>query len=406
MDTLLKDRDAKLLLVKKFIDQNLDLAPQGSEKWLKMREKIIGGSELSILINKNPFSGIPELVASKCGLFPFSGNIATNWGNIFEEMSRIIIHLLFLKNKPLSEECIFETGSLEGVIPHHRFSPDGLTVILTKNSALIALLEFKSPLSSIPSQVIPPYYLPQVKAGLCNIELTEIGLFVNSMFRKCTINQFGDNSDYNIKFHLSDIKKKINVALPLAIGMIGFYQTNEQRHQFIKNTRYNYESSDEDTDDSEKICTLEQKILNGNIDIGELDSVDTLRFFQYVLSKQITIKYFAPNIYVNRMNIPQELEYNSEPIISFKSYETNPNKFIKSLKNKCIKKTFHYVGVLPWKLFMMDLLLVEKDPLYIYQFVDKIKQVIDHVNYICTATSLDEKKDRFLSLFPNKRFII
>ena len=38
----------------------------------------------------------------------------------------------FLGKKSLLGDSFFETGSLEGAIPHHRFSPDGLSVFLYK----------------------------------------------------------------------------------------------------------------------------------------------------------------------------------------------------------------------------------------------------------------------------------
>lgn len=415
---LLKERNDKLKIVKEFIDSNCNLAPQGSEEWLKTRQSIIGGSELSILIGKNPFSSIGDLVANKCNLSNYVGNMATKWGNVFEELTRIIIQMIFLPDISLKEECIYETGSLEGVIPHHRFSPDGLTVLMFKYGnvykALIALLEFKSPLSSIPNGLIPPYYLPQVKAGMCDIDMSEIGLFVNNMFRKCSLSQFGKNPKYNTLFHSSDIKKKIMVSNPLAIGIIGLYQTKEQVEKFKK--KYNYiltnkyhnddYSTDEDTtEDVEQ--TITWKILNDHIDVGDLNEEDTLQIFQLISNKLITVKYFAPNVYIDEFKnaIPEELIHINDNIISFKSFDDNPKKFINSYIKKCKENEYNMVGYLPWKLFKSDLLLVEKEPLYIYQFVDKIEKVINIISDLCSIENIQERLNKFNEYFPRKNKI-
>ena len=408
-------RNLKLEQVKKFIKQNCYLAPQGSEEWLKTRQSIIGGSELSILSGENPFSTIADLVASKCGLSKFTSNVATKWGNIFEELTRIIVQMIFINDIPLSEECIYETGSLEGVIPYHRFSPDGLTVIVCKKydgslEPVIVLLEFKSPLSSIPTKIVPKYYLPQVKAGMCDIEMVELGLFVNNMFRKCTLEQFGNNPEYNKEFHMSDIKKKVNISEPLAIGILGLYQTKEQRKKFLElinnNKLFKNDTSSDSSDDDEMYePNIETKLISNKlIDIGELNHDDTLVVFQHICNKYFTIKYYPPNIYINRLisNLPQDIIYYPEDIISFKMYETNPKKFVNKFEKKYYDMGLIPIGFLPWKLFMADFILVDKDPLYIYQFVPKIKEVIDIVTDICSTNNMEERQDKFNTYFPSK----
>lgn len=415
-------RNKKLEEVKAFIATNCNLAPQGSEEWLRVRQSIIGGSELSILLGKNPFSKVEDLVASKCCLTRYAGNVATKWGNIFEELTRMVVQMLFLPDIPLSEECIYETGSLEGKIPHHRFSPDGLTVIVYKNpdgtkKPMIVLLEFKSPLSSIPSGVIPPYYLPQVLGGMCDIDMVETGLFVNATFRKCSLAQFGNNSRYNTSFHISDIKKKVVMRDPLAIGILGFYQTPEQQTKLQNRLKYESDvyvmedySSDEDTREDVNIETIIYKLFNGYkkvneigiLDIGELNDADTLTVFEYVASKYISIKYFPPNIYMNRVspNLPNDMVHRSSDFISYKKYESDPKKFIKKFKEGCIQKNYIPVGFLPWKMMLADFLTVEKDDLYIYKFPPLIEPVIKIVEDICQTNDMNERLQRFNQYYP------
>jgi hypothetical protein len=408
-DNVLTIRNTKLNEVREFIKLNCNLAPQGSEEWLKTRQSIIGGSELSILINKNPYTTIADLVASKCNLLPFSGNvIATKWGNIFEEVTRNIVQMIYLPDIPLTEECIYETGSLEGVIPHHRFSPDGLTVLVKRMPngdfvPTIVLLEFKSPLSTIPNKNIPPHYLPQVLAGMCDIDMVEAGLFVNAVFRKCTLDQFGNNSQYNQKFHKSDEKKKIILDDPIAIGIIGFYQTSDQIKKVFDMRKYESEiyirCDDSSDDEPQQDDSIESKIFNNDniIDIGELDDTETLFIFENVMKKNISMEYFAPNIYMDRLapNLPNDIVHYPNDIISYKTYESNPTKFIERFNKLCYKKGVTPLGFLPWKLFMVDFISVDKIPLYIYKFAPLINDVIKIIQEICEVDDLDERMARY-----------
>lgn len=410
-------RNEKLDHVREFITNNCYLAPQGSEEWLKTRQSIIGGSELSTITGDNPWSSVADLVASKCGLSKFVSNVATKWGNIFEELTRIITQILFLPDIPLSDDCIYETGSLVGVIPYHRFSPDGLTVMVFRQpngklQPMIVLLEFKSPLSSVPKNDVPKHYLPQVKAGMCDIERVEIGLFVNNMFRKCSLKQFGNNSKYNVGFHKSDIKKNVAIGDPLAIGILGLYQTKEQRAKFIEMVKYEknkYEVASTDSSEDEETCddqvdeSLENEILSDRlIDVGKLDDEETLTLFQYIAGKYITVKYFPPNVYTSRISFPDDLVHRTDDVISFRSYEKNPKHFVAKFAKKYTNADQTAIGYLPWKMFISDIIVVDKEPLYIYKYAAKVEEVIKIVEDICSYDGYEARNARFLTHFPPK----
>ena len=55
----------KTNILQTLIEQNKDLAPQGSLEWLTMRECSIGGSEMSIITGDNCFSKLDTLIAQK-----------------------------------------------------------------------------------------------------------------------------------------------------------------------------------------------------------------------------------------------------------------------------------------------------------------------------------------------------
>jgi hypothetical protein len=278
----------KLNILNKLLNQNKDLAPQGSPEWLADRIYNIGGSEMATITGDNCFSSIDQLVSQKVGFTHFSGNIATKWGKLFECVTKQLTEIIFD-----IDDGIKETGSLDGAVPNQRYSPDGLAVIKFKCEEVICdknieteeycivLFEFKSPLYSIPSGSIPKYYIPQVKTGLCSIPITDFALFISNMFRKCSFDELGASMDYDKDFHNRDCKikpkvskstknpknpknnpttkkttkptNKIDITSPLAFGLILFYQTEIQYTKFyekykhlITYTEYNYDSDSDD----------------------------------------------------------------------------------------------------------------------------------------------------------------
>ncbi len=123
-------------ILSKFISDNSHLAEQGSKKWLEERQYIIGGSEIATVIGKNKYSTVQNLIAQKIGITSFTGNTATRWGNLFENMTELIFQILFLNGNR-----IHSTGSIQNKeIESHRYSPDGLCIMKLMNKLMIILL--------------------------------------------------------------------------------------------------------------------------------------------------------------------------------------------------------------------------------------------------------------------------
>jgi hypothetical protein len=142
------------------------------------------------------------------------------------------------------------------------------------------------------------------------------------------------------------------------------------------------------------------------VDIGALNESDTLKTFEYVANKMISIKYFPCNIYMNKMKhkLPSDLVHHENDIISYRAYESDPSKFIRKFRKGCMDKNYIPIGFLPWKLFMADFITVDKEPLYIYQFVPKVIEVIKIVQDICNEGDEYEKKlNKFHEYFPPKK---
>ena len=102
------DRKEKLTtlieeFIKKWSEEELH-APQGSAAWKEKRITGIGASEVATLL-KVGYQTEAGLVASKLGLEQFNGSPATWWGNLMEEINRLLCEEKF--------KCkIYETTSI------------------------------------------------------------------------------------------------------------------------------------------------------------------------------------------------------------------------------------------------------------------------------------------------------
>jgi hypothetical protein len=256
------DKDEQLKAFKKSKDY---LPPQGSPEWLAdkrgnkedpKKKPTVGGSEVAILLGTNKYQKLFELADRKMGMSEFTGNIATYWGNVMEDVINMITELI-LRTK------VTETGSIPGLVDEHNsiiqsYSPDGLCVTTienygdcllfgsnetlefedqekidelinnTKGPKWLVLLEYKCPFRRIPNGIVPDHYLPQPTVGMCTIPIMDIALFVDAMFRKCRISNFGFNGYYDRYFHYLDKKLlKTPIKKPLVCGFIGFYDMSE-----------------------------------------------------------------------------------------------------------------------------------------------------------------------------------
>lgn len=442
----------KLNTLKNFIIENKDLAVQGSEQWLIERQYIIGGSEIASVIGKNPFSNVQNLIAQKIKLTSFTGNTACRWGNLFENVSEMLFRTLFGKK-------IYATGSIQNtVVPNHRYSPDGLCCMMfIENNIPIyktTLLEFKSPYSSIPSAKVPVHYIPQVKAGLCTIGIAETAIFVNNMFRKCTLKQLDYTINYDTKYHRDTEKKLIGIDDAIATGLIMFSININKLDLFMQmyNKLHKVESECDSESECEMYTALEssgsesdpdedykhfdngtnilykiyKNIINFREDIAFDDKINNLNSSMIDLGSEtkelfdqfltlykpesnpfIDIKCIKPQInkeaFIGNLPnfiLPTELDYIKKDTHICKKY--NSKKLINAFTNDCVTKQHIPIAYLPWKLLRSSNIIVEKEPDYLEIIKDKIDMCIDIVKDINTnSKSMDDTANLFEKHFAN-----
>jgi hypothetical protein len=198
--------------------------------------RTVGGSEISALMGLNPYSNFGEVVSSKLAVLTgessWVGGEACWWGTLFEDVIAAYVA------DDLGDAVRGDDICVQAV-PGHRNSPDGYLVARLYTDAggaqrlwttamdpalatrlVVLLLEFKCPLGRKPSGAVPRQYAPQVWSGLAVSPVAGLGLFVDAVFRKCSLSDLGDTPDYDEVYHRGG---RGAWHLPVAWGLIAVY---------------------------------------------------------------------------------------------------------------------------------------------------------------------------------------
>jgi hypothetical protein len=349
----------------KFVEKHKDAFAQKSEEWLK--DPRFGGSEIAALMGLNPFAKKKDIFARKLGLCNFKGNRYTFWGNMFEEVTKVYSENI-LKTK------IFETGSLPGILSCQRYSPDGLGVVILENvdgelEEYIVLFEFKAPFGSFPPGKVPAHYAPQIQTGMASIDIVHCSIFVNNLYRKCTIDNLANkNAEYDEIFHSGDFKKRAGGAkhFPYAGGMLYFYRT-EQGEIY---------ADAEDKEDEPYWIEDERKLLRSS---REWDPVDFGRSSSpFVALLSLVDKGFVRVEY-------SEMGFDREEMENITFFDDNQHLLdakedcdfitIDEVRKRARKKIEEggMMGFLPWKLMISDVFVVNQDR----EWVGRLKETLE-----------------------------
>lgn len=327
-----------------FVKQHENLAEQRSDEWNNNLLQTIGGSEW-YKVRKGTEGGKAgrdaqmELVKTKVGWNPFNGNVATNWGKIMEDMIRRYIEITH-------RTTVFELGALPGKIPYQRFSPDGLMFYPRRNA--VVLNEYKCPYSRIPTGGIPCYYKTQVQAGLDTIDITDYGLYVDAVFRRCPAEHL--QYDKVFVYHTpKDVKFKDND--PLACGFIGFYDRDKP---------------------------FDPEHDNEIHDLGHEENIDD------ILVKGGDDIY---GVYRSELHVFNE----KKPYTPLTEFQ----KFI----DMCRKNNHHIVGIMPYKLMAVYMVEVEKIVGYVEESREFLTETMEYVKRIRES---DNPEKTFHEIFDQR----
>lgn len=190
-------RDELVKNIMRFVEKH-GTVRQHTRQWHALLLETVGGSELGALFGLNKKKTRKELIEEKRHTREWETPIPCIWGTLFEPVIRAYVEF--------EQETVVYGHDICIQNGRFRLSPDGLCVIQRpRGNDLfdIALIEIKCPYIRWPKDKVPPYYEPQVLAGLAVTEELKpaYGLYVDVVIRKCGKDQFDDTPDYDRRYH-------------------------------------------------------------------------------------------------------------------------------------------------------------------------------------------------------------
>jgi hypothetical protein len=388
-----------------FLDTWKDLPEQGTEAWLKGRLTTIGGSEL-----KNAVKDPARVIASKLGLIPRYTSAYMTWGNVMEDQCNIITEWLF-------NTKVYEAGSVPScLMPRKTFSMDGICmapfkvdmevkatedgkiVKATGTKRLRTILEYKSPSRYIPVQnKIPPQYVDQINSGLSDVDIAEIGLFIEFAFRLAPITSLvKGNTEFNRDYH--DYNSKDNLGdqapPPLTWGIMGLYiesfdPIGEQLPSGV---------------DIDKVDRLIHKLVSISAekvyDLNSLTYHEIVLLYQLMKSKFIKVWHFP--LHTDNDELYNRVSFIRAQEIPLVTASTTPIKWhFNKMRAHVNSVGGNIIGYFGWKTFEMNIVLVEKDPNYTMQYEADINRFCGQLDELRQYTNdRDMLIDKFQEMFP------
>ena len=213
---------------------------QRGAAWYRLMGETVGGSELAALLRMSPYKSFYDVVEAKLAAqtgLPAAfdgGGPACWWGTLFEGVIELVVAADLGAPLRGTDICI-------RAAPGHRTSPDGYLVVCLAPAEgrgglwttdrgpppegctpLVALVEFKCPYSRRPDGAVPAHYRPQVWSGLSVSPVAHLGLFVDSVFRKCSLEALGPGPEYDRAYHRAK-SDQAPWGDPFAWGLIAVY---------------------------------------------------------------------------------------------------------------------------------------------------------------------------------------
>ena len=227
--------------IEQFVAQYENRPRQRTPLWLAARPHQIGSSEVAGLMGLSSYANMVSVVASKAGLRTWSGgSVACWWGTMFETAIERVVAIdcgTRLRGTDISVPSSFvgHANSPDGYCALNLFlttegqweiaSTDGPAVERARDRpviTIIVLLEFKCPYRRQPKKgIIPKHYRPQLWSGLGCAPIANYALFVDAVFRKCSLWNLGNTTGYDWTYHRE--RKSEDWTTPVAWGFTAVF---------------------------------------------------------------------------------------------------------------------------------------------------------------------------------------
>ena len=422
MDKYTTNRDKLNSIIDVFVDRHRGMK-QRDASWYKVMAVTIGGSEIASLMSvsdneefkklKNPYNSFMDVVKNKIAIAKgintwTGGGEACWWGILFEDVIMSVVEIEFGSKVKGDDICV-------QIVEGHRNSPDGYIVVdliaglgaglgrlplgadigaglgrppldaglgrppldvyqelyttdmdpsLIQSSAIV-MLEFKCPLSRKPNNEIPKHYVPQLWSGLAVSNIASFGIFVDSVFRKCSLDVLGYNTNYDVSYHYRDFPKgttrdeKLMMQsiwdLPICWGLIFVYApvTMLSNYQPDLNTPIQLSGGRPRPAPAPAL-----------IDLGKEGFTNFNAVLEQIDLKNYMVKRAMP-WFVNCTDKCKKIRGNT------KSFQTTINAADEIFNDK-----YYLLGYIPWKLFYVSYIPIKRR----MNFLNEIKPLIDQVH--------------------------
>lgn len=362
-------------IIAKFLEEWKHLPEQGSEQWVADRPLKVGGSELHS-VQKN----MAQVVALKIGLKQIPTVLAMVWGNTFEPVIRNICSII-------TGTSIQEAGSIPSAeVPLYKnYSMDGMGTVVFRDTngkpvRRITLFEFKCLYSRkpVPGE-IPQTYQPQIKSGLCDLSIAEMGLFVEGVFRLCSAEQLGYGPERNTTLLPKDWVSKDTT--PFAYGIVGVYADNLH------------------LDNPFAIDYITNRISSERVpDYGRECDYSVLEYIMKCLREKRFQSWYS------RICFDGDAASRCTPVIDLHRFrkpqlQVDTQSELQNFVQWCKQEGKILIGILPWKIFHLNMVTVEKEPGYTLSHEPLLRECITHVRELLDIKDLAERYAEY-----NRRF--
>lgn len=388
----------KIKALHKFIEKNKFLPIQGSQEWLKSRTYTIGGSEISTVLGLNPYQNVKQLIKQKTGLTQFKKAPPLWFGNLFEYILQQYTEIIF-------DTKVYETGS----IPYDKsnlikYSPDGLSVISKDNlkfllsdedinnkinnvsnfnnlddnfnKDLLVLFEFKNPyMRVLKKNEIPIYYVNQPILGMQVIDICEVSIFIEAIFRYCSTNDIINlNNKYNTRYHFDKIRY---TNQPYAFGAFSVY----------------YEKNNHNTNLTNLLNDLNHYLHNNSTNFKDLSEITEKSLINKIMEN--IIDYKDLKIIYHDICINNSTNISNDELYYFQKHN-NITKYLSDITNteNIINKNenYEYIGYFSYKMFDLNIQPIFKTNILNENLLNKIENVINTIKLCNIESNLDNKK--------------
>ncbi len=362
----------KIDILRDFVDKLPESAAQRSVEWYAGRRTTIGGSEVASVLGKNPYSTFKRVVAQKIGLDNFRGNIATMWGQFFEDHTKRILERATL-------DRIYEVGTVEAFVKNHKFSPDGLTVIRgdSYESEQIVLVEIKSPYRKL-SHGVPSYYMPQLQSGLANLDLCDHALFVNVIYRKCAL------TDFNTTAAHKELQGELPFTEVAAMGISWIVAPASPDDGISFVDHHDVLIREDDPEGSVRLA----RQLEQHVDFGKCGIRGTTYLFNQLIERKYTT--YEGDLLLFK-------EFMSSAAIDDPAQVSG---FFERQRSACLEHCelngLVLIGYLPWKAFSIEVVRVERD----LEAIEEIRiHLVAGLNVLKLINESEDPEKKYNELF-------